>query len=211
MYFLCLRKSILQQSVCCWQRWIQLRRCRFRRSNNRCYPTTSRIPISYRRQRTKNPSFETYERSLSIETIDLQNICNLSTDFIPKFWFLTTGSWSTILTSNRNLARDGRSFLFIRGNVKQEIVGLQLGGLYCVEFFSSQFTGSEALVSNREWFVSFGKIKHVHRKKTHISVFAEMRLSATFQWLKWAEWQAHFSDNSVNCHCLFSRLSMTNQ
>ena len=32
----------------------------------------------------KNPSFET---TLSIETIDLQNICNLSTDFIPKFWF----------------------------------------------------------------------------------------------------------------------------
>ena len=83
----------------------------------------------------KNPSFETYESSLAIETIDLQNICNLSTDFIPKYWLLTTGSWATILISNRNLARDGRSFLFVKGSVKQEIRGLQLGGLYRVDFF----------------------------------------------------------------------------
>ena len=38
----------------------------------------------------------------------------------------------------------------------------------------------------------------LNRKETHISVFAEIRLSATFQWLKCTEWQAHYSDNSVN-------------
>ena len=30
-------------------------------------------------------------------------------------------------------------------------------------------------------------------EKKHISVFHEMRLLATFQWLKCAEWQAHFT------------------
>ena len=36
--------------------------------------------------------------------------------------------------------------------------------------------------------------------------FQFLRLSATFQWLTCAEWQAHFSDNSVNFNCRFSRL-----
>ena len=109
----------------------------------------------------KNPSFETYESSLSLDTIDLHNICALSTDFIPKFWFLSTGSCATILTSNRNLARDGGSFLFIKGSVKQEIDGLKLGGLYRVDFFSSQVPVRTASVSNKEGFVSFGKSKHL--------------------------------------------------
>ena len=109
----------------------------------------------------KNPSFETYESSLSLDTIDLHNICALSMDFIPKFWFLSTGSCATILTSNRNLARDGGSFLFIKGSVKQEIDGLKLGGLYRVDFFSSQVPVRTASVSNKEGFVSFGKSKHL--------------------------------------------------
>ena len=44
----------------------------------------------------------------------------------------------------------------------------------------------------------------IHKKKTP-------HFSFCFQWLKCAEWQAHFSDNSVNFHCRFSRLSITNQ
>ena len=57
--------------------------------------------------------------------------------------------------------------------------------------------------------VSICKCFKNHRKKTHISVFAERRLSAIFQWLKCAEWQAPFSDDSVYFHCRFSRLSIT--
>ena len=39
----------------------------------------------------------------------------------------------------------------------------------------------------------------------------EIRLSSLFHRLKCAEWQVHFSDNSVNFHCRFSRLSITIQ
>ena len=60
-----------------------------------------------------------------------------------------------------------------------------------------------ACVSICKWITNY-------KKKAHISIFADMRLSATFQWLKCAEWQAHFSDNSVDFHCRFSRLSITN-
>ena len=141
----------------------------------------------------KNPSFETYKSSLSIETIDLQNICNLSTDFIPKFWFLSTGSCATILTSNRNLARDGRSFLFIIGSVKQEIRGLQLGGLYRVDFFSSQLTRSEALVSNREGFVSFGKFNHILLMYSKAYRHDEREMDLSRETVSWQRHTFYFS------------------
>ena len=35
----------------------------------------------------------------------------------------------------------------------------------------------------------------MHRKETHIFVFAELGLKYDFQRRKCAEWQAHFSDN----------------
>ena len=141
----------------------------------------------------KNPSFEAYESSLSIETIDLQNICNLSTDFIPKYWLLTTGSCATILTSNRNLARDERSFLLIKGSVKQEIRGLQLGGLYRVEFFTSQLTGSEALVSYMEGFVSFGKFKHVFLMYSKAYRHDEREMDLSRETVSWQRHTFYFS------------------
>ena len=39
-------------------------------------------------------------------------------------------------------------------------------------------------------------------------IMTEIRLLATFQQLKCHDWQAHFSDNSVNLHCRYSRLSI---
>ena len=109
----------------------------------------------------KNPSFESYQNFLSVEDLDFQNICDLTTDYIPGFWSITAGSCTTVLSSRKNLARDGRSFLFIKGSIKQELDRLIFGGLYRVDFFSSHVPMKGALVSNKEGFISIGKSKHL--------------------------------------------------
>nr|XP_034332757.1 uncharacterized protein LOC105327902 isoform X2 [Crassostrea gigas] len=109
----------------------------------------------------KNPSFELYERSISMDNIDVHTLCNLSPDFIPDQWSLTTGSCAVVILSYKNLAIDGKAFLFIKGSVKQDVDRLKIGELYRVTFFSSQISIETALVSNKECFISFGHSKHV--------------------------------------------------
>ncbi|XP_078321865.1 uncharacterized protein LOC111103999 isoform X3 [Crassostrea virginica] len=109
----------------------------------------------------QNPSFELYQNFLSVEDVDFQDICNLTTDYIPASWSITSGSCTTVVSSRKNLARDGRSFLFIRGSIKQEMDRLTLGGLYRLDFFSSHVPAKGASVSNKEGFISIGKSKHL--------------------------------------------------
>ncbi|XP_062606252.1 uncharacterized protein LOC134268062, partial [Saccostrea cucullata] len=109
----------------------------------------------------QNPSFELSRKSLQIENVDGQNICLLSNDYVPDFWNLTHGSCSTIVSSLKNLASDGKSFLFVRGSLTQVINGLKIGELYQVNFFTSHLPLQSSTVANKEGFVNIGKKKHV--------------------------------------------------
>nr|XP_022306198.1 uncharacterized protein LOC111112738 [Crassostrea virginica] len=66
-----------------------------------------------------------------------------------------------VVSSNKNLARDGRSFLFVQGSVSQTLDGLLVGGLYRVSFFSSHLSVSSSTQSNKEGFVQLQDKKHV--------------------------------------------------
>lgn len=109
----------------------------------------------------KNPSIEIHQSSLPINDTNLYDICSVTPDFIPDDWSLTSRSCAIVVSSIKNLARDGRSFLFIRGSVQQEIEGLKLGGLYQVNLYSSQIPLTVATASNKEGFLSVWKSKHV--------------------------------------------------
>lgn len=109
----------------------------------------------------KNPSFELCKRSLSIDNASLYDMCTLSPDFIPYYWSLASKSCVTVVSSLKNLAREGNSFLFIKGSLKQDIEGLKVGELYRVTLFSSHLMVNAATVSNKEGFISVGNSKHV--------------------------------------------------
>ncbi|XP_061176007.1 uncharacterized protein LOC133184958 [Saccostrea echinata] len=108
-----------------------------------------------------NPSFEKSRNSLAIENINDQNICSLGNEFIPDYWNLTRGSCSAVVSSVKNFGRDGKSFLIVRGSVKQVINELKSGKLYRVDFFSSHLSMRVATIANKEGFVNIGKNKHV--------------------------------------------------
>ena len=109
----------------------------------------------------QNPSFESYQNVLSVEDVDLLDICNLTTDYIPASWSITSGSCTTVVSSKKNLARDGRSFLFIRGSIKQEMDRLTMGAHYRLDFYSSHVPAKGASISSKEGFISIGKYKHL--------------------------------------------------
>lgn len=109
----------------------------------------------------KNPSFELSKRSLSLDNFSMYDMCTLSLDFIPYHWSRDPKSCAAVLSSLKNLAREGNSFLFIKGSLKQDIEGLKVGELYRVTLFSSHSMVNTAPVSNKEGFISVGNSKHV--------------------------------------------------
>ncbi|XP_078334035.1 uncharacterized protein LOC111124258 [Crassostrea virginica] len=108
-----------------------------------------------------NPSFETSPNVVQSTNVKATDICNATVDSQPSGWNLSTGGCAAIVSSNKNLARDGRSFLFVRGSVSQTLDGLVVGGLYRVSFFSSHLSVSSSTQSNKEGFVQLEDKKHV--------------------------------------------------
>ena len=108
-----------------------------------------------------NPSFETSLNVVQSTDVNTTNICNVTVDSQPSGWNLSTGGCVAVVSSNKNLARDGRSFLFVQGSVSQTLDGLVVGGLYRVSFFSSHLSVSSSTQSNKEGFVQLQDKKHV--------------------------------------------------
>nr|XP_034314147.1 uncharacterized protein LOC105348718 isoform X1 [Crassostrea gigas] len=108
-----------------------------------------------------NPSFETSPNVLQSGDVNATNICNVSVDYQPSGWNLSSGGCAAVVSSNKNLARDGLSFLFVRGSVSQILSGLMVGGLYRVSFFSSHLSISSSTQSNKEGFIQVDNKKHV--------------------------------------------------
>jgi hypothetical protein len=108
-----------------------------------------------------NPSFETASSTLQYADVNATDICNITDNYQPTSWNLSTSGCVAVVYSSTNLARNGQSFIFIRGSVIQPLNGLVVGGLYRVSFFSSHLSISSSTQSNKEGFVQFGDKKHV--------------------------------------------------
>ncbi|XP_062616047.1 uncharacterized protein LOC134277752 [Saccostrea cucullata] len=109
----------------------------------------------------KNPSFEVSEKNISINDINQTNVCSLNIDYLPHNWTLTPSSCGVVVSTNKNLARNGKSFLYVRGSITQNISHLVSGELYRVNFFSSHLLIHVSKISSKEGFINIGKTKHV--------------------------------------------------
>jgi hypothetical protein len=138
----------------------------------------------------ENPSFEnTGGSEIMWENITSMDICVVSNNYHPLSWVPTSSTCMTVVTSERNLAKDGSSFLFIRGSVHQELVRVMKGFLYKVSFFSSHLPITDSVLANKEGFVQLGDgTKHVfliytktYRRDEHRTSYGREELS----------WHAH--------------------
>ncbi|XP_056015772.1 uncharacterized protein LOC125675332 [Ostrea edulis] len=144
-----------------------------------------------------NPSFEMSNKSLSVENVEITNICTLSDNFIPDHWVLTAQSCASVLSALKNLARDGKAFLFVRGSVKQVINGLKTGELYRLNLFSSHLSGRVASIANKEGFVSIGKMKHVFLLYSKAYRNDEHGLSSSREIVSWHRHTFYFTATDV--------------
>ncbi|XP_061177042.1 uncharacterized protein LOC133185758 [Saccostrea echinata] len=145
-----------------------------------------------------NPSFELSRNSLAIENINVQNICSLGNDFIPDYWNLTYDSCSAVVSSLKNFARDGNSFLFVRGSVKQVIYGLTIGELYRVIFFTSHLPILLETVANKEVFLNIGKKKHVFLLYSKAYRHDDQDVSETRETVSWQKHSFYFTAENEN-------------
>ncbi|CAG2212723.1 unnamed protein product [Mytilus edulis] len=66
-----------------------------------------------------------------------------------------------VISSQVNLAKDGQSFLFIRGNVQQNLVEIKAGCFYKISFYSSHLPITDSVGANKEGFIQLGDDKQV--------------------------------------------------
>ncbi|KAK3100189.1 hypothetical protein FSP39_015958 [Pinctada imbricata] len=109
----------------------------------------------------KNPSFEASDKVTMVDDLCGTNICTLNADYKPKKWSNFGQSCVSTISSDKNLARDGRSFVYIRGSLSQNLNDLEVGKLYRLNFFSSHILIKESIISNKEGFVKLGDKKHI--------------------------------------------------
>ncbi|XP_062576068.1 uncharacterized protein LOC134237945 [Saccostrea cucullata] len=145
-----------------------------------------------------NPSFEISKKSLAFENIHDQNICTLGDDFVPDYWNLTHGSCATVVSSLKIFARDGKSFLFVRGSVKQVIYGLTIGEIYRVIFYTSHFPTQVETLANKEVFLNIGKKKQVFLLYSKVSRHDEQEVSATREIVSWQKHSFYFTAENEN-------------
>lgn len=108
-----------------------------------------------------NPSFETSPNEVMMDAVNTTDICNETMNHQSVNWTLSSSGCAAVVTSINNLARDGRSFLFVRGSVTQTLANLVEGGLYRLVFFTSHLLISSSTQSNKEGFAKFGNKSHV--------------------------------------------------
>ncbi|XP_052067298.1 uncharacterized protein LOC127706680 [Mytilus californianus] len=104
-----------------------------------------------------NTSFEnTSGDVIMFENVTSIDICMVSTSYHPLSWIPSPFTCMAVVSSDVNLAKDGRYFLFIRGNVHQELPQVIAGQLYRVSFFSSHLSITDSVAANKEGFIQFG-------------------------------------------------------
>ena len=105
----------------------------------------------------ENPSFEnTGGNQIKWENISSTNICMVSNSYHPLSWLPTSTTCMAVVSSDINLAKDGRSFLYIRGSVHQPLVKIMAGHLYKISFFTSHVAIEESVAANKEGFIQLG-------------------------------------------------------
>lgn len=110
-----------------------------------------------------NPSFEnTGGDEIKWENVTSIDICTVSDSYHPLLWIPSIATCMAVISSDVNLGKDGKSFLFIRGSIQQELPKIKAGYLYRISFFSSHLPITESVSANKEGFVQLGDdIKHV--------------------------------------------------
>ena len=109
-----------------------------------------------------NPSFE----DTNIIPVDWENIknvslCSGSPQALPVSWNTSIGSCVNVLKSGRNMAMDGRSFLFVDGQISQILSELKVDTFYRMTFYTSHSPLLGAVLANNEGYVEFGGRRHV--------------------------------------------------
>ncbi|XP_060084880.1 uncharacterized protein LOC132564227 [Ylistrum balloti] len=108
-----------------------------------------------------NPSFENSNgHSISWDNVNNTDICNVNSSHLPQQWTSTWDTCVAVVSSDTNLARDGRSMVIVRGALSQDISGLEVDGLYRVTFVTSHLPSVDSVIANKEGFVEFGD-RHV--------------------------------------------------
>ena len=113
-------------------------------------------------------------------------------------WNLTAGSCAAVVFSARNMARNGGSFLFIKGSVFQLVDNLIVGELYRINFYTSHLLISASRLSNKEGFFSIGNIKHVFMLYTKAYRHDEHGKSETRELVSWHRHTFYFIAKSVS-------------
>jgi hypothetical protein len=109
-----------------------------------------------------NPSFE----ETNGDTIDWNNVTDVnlctSTDAVqPIQWNSTTDSCVAVLKSDKNVAMDGRYFVFVKGQISQPLENLKNGQLYRITFVTAHPPILGAVLANKEGYVQIGDKRHV--------------------------------------------------
>ena len=109
-----------------------------------------------------NPSFEeTNGDTINWNNITDVNFCT-STDAVqPIYWNRTTDSCVAVLKSDKNVAMDGRYFVFIKGQISQPLENLKIGQLYRITFVTAHPPILGAVLANKEGYVQIGDKRHV--------------------------------------------------
>ncbi|XP_063415906.1 uncharacterized protein LOC134697555 [Mytilus trossulus] len=109
-----------------------------------------------------NPSFEDTSGDLvSWENVSTTDICLISSSYHPLLWIPHVSTCMAVISSQVNLAKDGQSFLFIRGNIQQKLVDIKAGCFYKISFYSSHLPITDSVGANKEGFVQLGDDKQV--------------------------------------------------
>lgn len=146
----------------------------------------------------ENPSFEDSIKTLSMDNINKTNICSLISDFHPEKWNLATGSCAAVVSSAKNMARNGGSFFILKGSIKQIINNLIIGELYRVNFYTSHLMISASRLSNKEGFISIGKTKHVFLLYTKAYRHDEHGKSKTRELVSWHRHTFYFIARNIS-------------
>lgn len=111
-----------------------------------------------------NPSFEDYDNNHQLanwEQIKNVSLCTGSYKAVPSKWNISHGSCVSVLKSNKNIAMDGRTFLFVEGEITQMLYNLRVNKLYRVTFVTSHSQLLGAVLANNEGYVDFDGNRHV--------------------------------------------------
>ncbi|OPL33013.1 hypothetical protein AM593_08483, partial [Mytilus galloprovincialis] len=108
-----------------------------------------------------NPSFEdVYGEAIDWKNITNTNFCDGTESLKPKFWNITIDSCIGVLKSDRNIAYDGRSFIYVKGEISQ-ILNLETNHLYRVTLVSAHPPVLGAVLANKEGYIQLNHQTHV--------------------------------------------------